>query len=661
MFAVALWDARTPAARARARPLRHQAALLPRRGRRARVRVRAARAAARRDRPRRARGVPRRSTRSRRRTRSSATRASFRPDTCSSGRRAAASTIERYARPGPVPVDELRGDDEAELVEELRARLRDSVRAHLLADVPVGVLLSGGVDSAVLAALAAQETSEARAHVHDRLRGAELRRARRRPSRRRALRDEPSRAARASRPARARCPRSPTAFDEPFADSSALPTYLVSQLAAEHVKVALSGEGGDELFGGYYTYAADLLADRVAPLARLARPLVERLPSSTCEGELRLQGEALRPRRAPAAARAASRLEGDLLAGRARRAARLAQRLRSGRRLSRAVRGDRGGRPARAPAGRRLRHLPRRRPAREDRPRVDGALARGARAVSRLRRDELRLRRCRRSTRCAGSRRRSCCARPPRRCCRARSCTGASVASRFPRPPGCAASSSRSHARRSRRTTLRSQGFFQPEPVTTPARRARRRRGGLEPPALGPAHVHALVRAPRRAGAAAAALRPDGGAARDESVDRHDRERARARVPAADRDHARSAATRCRSRRASTRRRLQLLELHGLEAEVIGQARRPLARAEGAADDAPPRRVAPLREGARLRRRARARLARVDDHGAAPRHPELDDVRLRVRDASAPARLPRGDEGRRAGRDPARAAAASTA
>src|SRR3954470_8335889 len=69
-----------------------------------------------------------------------------------------AVTLTRYARPGPLAV---RGDDEAELVEELRARLRDSVRAHLLSDVPVGVLLSGGVDSAVLAALAAQETSEA--------------------------------------------------------------------------------------------------------------------------------------------------------------------------------------------------------------------------------------------------------------------------------------------------------------------------------------------------------------------------------------------------------------------------------------------------------------------------------------------------------------------
>src|SRR5207237_9392362 len=57
-------------------------------------------------------------------------------------------------------------------------------------------------------------------------------------------------------------------------------------LAAGDVKVALSGEGGDELFGGYYTYAADLLADRLAPLARLVRPLVERLPSSSRRASL---------------------------------------------------------------------------------------------------------------------------------------------------------------------------------------------------------------------------------------------------------------------------------------------------------------------------------------------------------------------------------------
>ncbi|MGH2998381.1 MAG: asparagine synthase (glutamine-hydrolyzing), partial [Gaiellaceae bacterium] len=187
--------------------------------------------------------------------------------------------VERYAHPAPVQEGELRGDDEAELVEELRARMRDSVRAHLLADVPVGVLLSGGVDSSLLAALAAQETSEA---VHTFTIGfAERSFDERDDARRVAERYATNHHELLLRPdPQLLLPALADAFDEPFADSSALPTYLVSQLAAEHVKVALSGEGGDELFGGYYTYAADLLADRVGPLARLAAPLVERLPAS---------------------------------------------------------------------------------------------------------------------------------------------------------------------------------------------------------------------------------------------------------------------------------------------------------------------------------------------------------------------------------------------
>jgi asparagine synthase (glutamine-hydrolysing) len=185
--------------------------------------------------------------------------------------------LERFARPGPLPprLDE----DEAELVEECRARLRDSVRAHLVADVPVGVLLSGGVDSGTLAALAAQESSgpvrtfsigfeEA---SFDELDGARAVAARYGTVHRElVLRPD----------AALLLPALADAFDEPFADSSALPTYLVSKLAAEDVKVALSGEGGDELFGGYYTYVADLLAERVGPLAARARPLVDRLPSS---------------------------------------------------------------------------------------------------------------------------------------------------------------------------------------------------------------------------------------------------------------------------------------------------------------------------------------------------------------------------------------------
>jgi asparagine synthase (glutamine-hydrolysing) len=194
-------------------------------------------------------------------------------------------TLERYARPGPAAEDELRTGDEAELVEELRARLRDSVRAHLLSDVPVGVLLSGGVDSAVLAALAAQEMPEP---VHTFTIGFAERSFDERDDARLVaerygtahhellVRPEPELLLRALA----------EAFDEPFADSSALPTYLVSQLAAEHVKVALSGEGGDELFGGYYTYVADLTADHLAPLARAVRPLVEALPTSTRKASL---------------------------------------------------------------------------------------------------------------------------------------------------------------------------------------------------------------------------------------------------------------------------------------------------------------------------------------------------------------------------------------
>jgi asparagine synthase (glutamine-hydrolysing) len=193
---------------------------------------------------------------------------------------AAETRVERFARPAPAALDDLRDDDEAELIEELRARLRDSVRAHLVSDVPVGVLLSGGIDSSALTALAAQESSEPvrtfsigfEERSFDELGDARLV-AERYGTQHRELVLRPD--------AALLLPALAEAFDEPFADSSALPTYLVSQLAAQDVKVALSGEGGDELFGGYYTYVADQLALRAGGAARLARPFVERLPTST--------------------------------------------------------------------------------------------------------------------------------------------------------------------------------------------------------------------------------------------------------------------------------------------------------------------------------------------------------------------------------------------
>jgi asparagine synthase (glutamine-hydrolysing) len=193
--------------------------------------------------------------------------------------------VRRFARPAPAGTSAVRREGADELAGELRERLGESVRAHLLADVPVGVLLSGGVDSSVLTALAAQGSSEPvstfsigfQERTFNELELARLV-AKRYATRHHELVVTPQIAE--------LLPKLVAAFDEPFADSSAVPTYLVSQLAAEHVKVVLSGEGGDELFGGYETYSADLLATRVGPLAARAAPLVERLPSSNARVSL---------------------------------------------------------------------------------------------------------------------------------------------------------------------------------------------------------------------------------------------------------------------------------------------------------------------------------------------------------------------------------------
>jgi asparagine synthase (glutamine-hydrolysing) len=188
--------------------------------------------------------------------------------------------VSRYARPTPVPTEQIRSEGDEALAEELRERLRDSVRAHLVSDVPVGVLLSGGIDSCSLTALAAQESGYQvstfsigfEESSFDELDQARLV-ARRYGTDHHELVLRPD--------AVDLLPRLVEAFDEPFGDSSALPTYLVSQLAADTVKVVLSGEGGDELFGGYYTYVADRLAPRIGRAAPLLRPLVELLPSSS--------------------------------------------------------------------------------------------------------------------------------------------------------------------------------------------------------------------------------------------------------------------------------------------------------------------------------------------------------------------------------------------
>ena len=188
--------------------------------------------------------------------------------------------IDEFASPRPVPRGDVRREPEAELADELRERLRDSVAAHLVADVPVGVLLSGGIDSSTLAALAALSGGDRISTFTIGFEEASF--DERADARRVAERFGTDHHELVVRPdASELLPELAAVFDEPFADSSAIPTYLVSKLAAEQVKVALSGEGSDELFGGYYTYVADALADRLAGVAAVARPLVELLPSSS--------------------------------------------------------------------------------------------------------------------------------------------------------------------------------------------------------------------------------------------------------------------------------------------------------------------------------------------------------------------------------------------
>ena len=188
--------------------------------------------------------------------------------------------VERFARPTAPSADQMRSQDERELAAEIIERLRDSVRAHLIADVPVGVLLSGGIDSSVLTALAAEESARP---VHTFSIGFEERgfdeRARARLVAQRYGTDHHELVLHPD--AAELLPLLAGVFDEPFADSSAIPTYLVSRLARQHVKVALSGEGGDELFGGYFNYVGHRLAPRIGRVAAPLQPLVERLPSST--------------------------------------------------------------------------------------------------------------------------------------------------------------------------------------------------------------------------------------------------------------------------------------------------------------------------------------------------------------------------------------------
>jgi asparagine synthase (glutamine-hydrolysing) len=144
--------------------------------------------------------------------------------------------------------------DEADLLDELEVLLEDSVRKQMVADVPVGVLLSGGMDSSLVTAMAVRASSNVQTFTigfpgHAKLDETEYARliARHFGTRHTELMVEDVTAD--------LLPLLARQFDEPMVDSSMIPTFLVSKLVRQHCAVALGGDGGDELFGGYRHYS----------------------------------------------------------------------------------------------------------------------------------------------------------------------------------------------------------------------------------------------------------------------------------------------------------------------------------------------------------------------------------------------------------------------
>ncbi len=187
-----------------------------------------------------------------------------------------ATTVAPYWSP---LVEERHDLTEPEAAEEIRRLLLEAVRYRLVADVPLGAFLSGGIDSsAVVAAMARQMDRPVKTFSI----GFEEREFNEAPDARRvaeALGTEHTELI--VRPdVDALIERVAGAFGEPFADSSAIPTLLVSELARRHVTVVLSGDGGDELFGGYDRYRALSRRDVAipAPLRALLRFAARRLP-----------------------------------------------------------------------------------------------------------------------------------------------------------------------------------------------------------------------------------------------------------------------------------------------------------------------------------------------------------------------------------------------
>ena len=177
--------------------------------------------------------------------------------------------VEDYFLKGKEEKDKWLKRSEEELARELEEILTESFKLRLVSDVPVGMFLSGGIDSSTVCALLSKEGIKLKTFTIG-FYEKEYNEAKYAKKVAEYLGTEHTELYCTSKDAFEMIPKLPEIYDEPFGDSSAIPTYLVSRLARSQVKVSLSADGGDEQFCGYTRYW--VISDRLSKISKILFP-----------------------------------------------------------------------------------------------------------------------------------------------------------------------------------------------------------------------------------------------------------------------------------------------------------------------------------------------------------------------------------------------------